>query len=84
MIDGFADWFEDNKYFQPTTDLDQVLAQPIKIACLPVFFNVARTNYLRQTVPEDIVDRFDLILLSIIQFHHIKLVDFDLYIILGY
>mgnify|MGYP003333035484 CR=1 FL=1 len=68
FIDVRYDWFENNTDFQPTTDINEVLSQPIKIACLPIFFNVSRTNYLRQTVPEDIVDRFDLILLSDIEY----------------
>jgi hypothetical protein len=42
MIDGFADWFENNKYFQPTDAINQVLAQPIRIACLPIFFNIEK------------------------------------------
>lgn len=65
-IDVFADWFEDNKYFQPTTELKEVLAQPIKIACLPVFFNIAKVNNLKQPVPD--TDQFDLILLSDIEY----------------
>jgi hypothetical protein len=68
FIDVHYDWFENNKYFQPSTDIEEVVAQPIKIACLPVFFNIAKTNNLRQPIPNDIVDQFDLILLSDIEY----------------
>ena len=43
-IDVNFDWFEDHKYFQPTIDIDEVLKQPIRIACLPVFFNSEKTH----------------------------------------
>ena len=72
FINVHYDWFENNKDFQPTEDINEVLEQTIKIACLPVFFNIPRTRNLRQTVPINtlnyILKHFDLILLSDIEY----------------
>jgi hypothetical protein len=63
-IDVHFDWFENNKYFQPTADINEVLIQPIKIACLPVFFNMTNMHNFQEIV----TDEFDLILLSDIEY----------------
>lgn len=59
-VDCFADWFGfTNNSFQQSTDIQEVLSQEIKIACVPAFYNL-HTNTFNHEL-------FDLILLSEIE-----------------
>lgn len=64
IIDTFVDWFGVNQNeFTRSDDINVVLAQNIKIACLPVFFD--------QYIDIDYM-QFDLLLLSDIECNHIS------------
>lgn len=57
IIDGYTDWFSDNLGFEPTDNVQEVLAQDIKIACVPVYFD--------RIVPQSFdFTQFDLLLFS--------------------
>ena len=62
-LDIFAEWFGDSADYVRYDKQSQVLEQDLKIACLPIFFD---QNYQVD------YEKFDLILLSDIEFNHIR------------
>ena len=62
-FDIFAEWFGNSDRYVRCHNHDEVLAQDIKIACLPLFFE---QNY------QVAYEKFDLLLLSDIEFNHIR------------
>ena len=63
-VDYFADWFgKNNTEYCPSQDKDEVLEQPLKIACLPAF--------CKYTPMPEYVDftKYDLLLFSDIEFN---------------
>ena len=65
-LDIFGEWFGDSDSYTRCDDQSEVLAQELKIACLPIFFD---QNYQ--------VDykKFDLLLISDIEFNHLQPID---------
>ena len=65
QIDIFSDWFGKSSDFSKSENFGEVLVQDIKIACVPVFFDEGyKFPY----------DKFDLILISDIEFNHIRVI----------
>lgn len=62
-LDIFDEWFGNTDRYIRSDNHDEVLAQDIKIACLPLFFD---QNYQVD------YNKFDLLLLSDIEFNHIR------------
>jgi len=63
--DYFADWFTDEENFCRSTNQNEVLAQQVKIACLPAYFSYKITpDFIRY-------NEFDLLLFSDIEFDNI-------------
>lgn len=62
-LDIFKEWFGDTTDYVRCENCDEVLSQELKIACLPIYFE---QNY---TVA---YEKFDLLLLSDIEFNHIR------------
>lgn len=62
-LDIFKEWFGDTIDYVRCDSCDEVLMQDLKIACLPIYFD---QNY---TVA---YEKFDLLLLSDIEFNHIR------------
>ena len=65
-LDIFKEWFGDTDSYVRCNDHDEVLTQELKIACLPIFFD---QNYHVD------YEKFDLLLLSDIEFNHIRPID---------
>jgi len=65
--DIFREWFNNTIDFVPCYEIDQVFEQDLKIACLPVYFDKPDSG----CYVNDVYNRFDLILLSDIEFSHI-------------
>ena len=65
-LDIFKEWFGDSDSYTRCDNQSEVLAQELKIACLPIFFD---QNYQ--------VDykKFDLLLISDIEFNHLRPID---------
>jgi len=63
LWDVFYDWFGTTDQFERCNSIDEVCGQDIKIACVPLFFD----NEL--SVP---VEKFDLFLISDIEFNHVR------------
>lgn len=66
--DIFNEWFGNSQDYVPCNELDQVLAQDLKIACLPVYFDLPNSGYYLANE----YNQFDLILLSDIEFSHVE------------
>jgi hypothetical protein len=69
QIDVFTDWCGHrlSSEFQQTDKIDEIVNQPIRIACLSVFFD--RHDYYKNN-PFD-VSKFDLVLLSDIEYNNV-------------
>ena len=64
-IDTFSDWFGKSSDFSKSENFGEVLVQDIKIACVPIFFDEGyKFPY----------DKFDLILISDIEFNHVRVI----------
>lgn len=63
LLDIFGEWFGNTNDYVRCDNIEQVLSQDLKIACLPIYFD---SNY-------DIdYQKFDLLLISDIEFSHIR------------
>lgn len=63
-IDIFVEWFGNDVNFQRCDNFNEVVAQEIKIACVPMYFNL--NGY------EFDYHQFDLLLISDIEFNHLR------------
>jgi hypothetical protein len=64
-VDIFLDWFGENSNFQRCLNYQEVLAQDVKIACVPIYFDTNEFPY----------EKFDLILISDIEFNNIDIIE---------
>lgn len=62
--DIFKEWFGSITEYQKCSNINEVLAEPIKIACVPVYFDEIGYDFD--------YTQFDLLLISDIEFNHIR------------
>ena len=62
FVDCYTDWFAYSKEFTPSNNLEEVLAQDIKIACVPEYFD--------RIAPDFDHTPFDLILITVTDHTH--------------